>query len=146
MLVDIDWTPPRKTLTGFGWAGLFMLPAIGALIWWRGGFLFWSFPDSAQTVFFVLLGLGVFGALCSLLEPRGNLPLYWLLLAVGIPIAFVLNFVIFGLLFYGMITPLGLFFHLIGRDALQRKLDPEAETYWQDHEAPRDVSRYFKQF
>ena len=57
----------------------------------------------------------------------------------------MLSFVLLGLLFYGVLTPIGLFFRLIGRDALQRRIEPERETYWQPHEQAK-VRRYFKQF
>jgi hypothetical protein len=41
---------------------------------------------------------------------------------------------------------LGLIFRLIGRDALCRKFDPEAPTYWLPHRQTKKVERYFQQF
>ena len=49
-------------------------------------------------------------------------------------------------LFYGVFTPIGLFFRLIGRDPLHRRFQPEADTYWVARRPATDVRRYFRQF
>jgi hypothetical protein len=37
-------------------------------------------------------------------------------------------------------------FKIIGRDAMHRKFDPSAETYWIKRRPPESVKRYFRQF
>ena len=58
--------------------------------------------------------------------------------------AFVLGWIntrlILGLFFYLILTPVGLFMRLIGRDALHRKFDPKANTYWVKRE-PMEFKR-----
>ena len=49
-------------------------------------------------------------------------------------------------MFYGLFTPIGLVFRLIGRDPLQRARRPGSESYWTPKPAPADLRRYFKQF
>lgn len=55
---------------------------------------------------------------------------------------------------WGLLTP---FFYIVfgfgrlvlmitGRDPLQRKLDPQATSYWSDHPGSETTSRYQKQF
>ena len=151
-LVEIKWRPEPRFLGQFGAVALVMFGLVGGMIWWRGGFLFWTFPDAAPTVaktlFAVGMACGLEAGLAVLMGLRRlpvNQVVYWVLTAVGFPIGFVLSFVLLGLLFFAVLTPIGLFFRLIGRDALQRRLEPEAETYWQPHEKAQ-VSRYFKQF
>jgi hypothetical protein len=129
-----------------------MFGLVGGMIWWRGGFLFWKFPDAAPTVATWLFAVGMvcgleagLAVLMGLRRLPVNQLVYWVLTAVGFPIGFVLSFVLLGLLFFAVLTPIGLFFRLIGRDALQRRLEPERETYWQPHEKAQ-VARYFKQF
>ena len=38
--------------------------------------------------------------------------------------------------FYGVLTPLGALYRLIGRDVLQLKPDPGRESYWAPRDAP----------
>jgi hypothetical protein len=51
-----------------------------------------------------------------------------------------------GVLFFGLITPVALFFKLVGRDAMNRSFEPEADSYWVPARAARDRESYFKQF
>ena len=48
------------------------------------------------------------------------------------------------ILFYAMFVPLGLFFRLIGRDALARRR-PDRSTHWLPKPTPSDVRSYFRQ-
>jgi len=74
-------------------------------------------------------------------------PIYYLWMAIAIAIGFVMTRVILTLFFFLVLAPVGLVFRLIGRDALHRKLDREAESYWIDKEYPiADRSRYEKFF
>lgn len=66
-------------------------------------------------------------------------------------LAFVLGTIVTGILltlfFFLVITPVALFFKLIGRDALHREIDREAESYWIAKEyAIPDRSRFEKFF
>jgi multisubunit Na+/H+ antiporter MnhG subunit len=58
--------------------------------------------------------------------------------------AFVLGWIntrlILGIFFYLVLTPVGLFMRLIGRDALHRKFDRKATTYWVKRE-PAEFKR-----
>jgi len=48
--------------------------------------------------------------------------------------------------FFLVIAPIAIFFRLIGRDALDRRLDPNATSYWTPLEQDTQPSRYFRQF
>ena len=74
------------------------------------------------------------------------MPIYVGLTVLAYPIGFVLSYLIMGFLFFVMITPLGLFFRLVGRDPLERAFDPEATTYWADPRPRRAKGSYFRQF
>ncbi len=50
------------------------------------------------------------------------------------------------ILFYLIFTPVGLIVRLIGRDALQRRFDGQAKTYWSPLEIDIPAKRYFRQF
>jgi hypothetical protein len=49
-------------------------------------------------------------------------------------------------MFYGMVTPVALFFRLIGRDTLSRRHRPEIKTYWVPKRQVSDLSSYFRPF
>ncbi len=68
----------------------------------------------------------------------------WLLLTA--PVAWVVSAVLLAIVFYGVVTPLGLFFRLIGREELDRRFRTGQDTYWREKPATNDTSRYLKQF
>jgi hypothetical protein len=51
-----------------------------------------------------------------------------------------------GTLFYLLITPVGIFFKITGRDTMKRSFEPEAASYWIPVERQRSRESYFKQF
>ena len=63
-------------------------------------------------------------------------------------ISFDVNLVgpVITLVFFGLFAPVGLIFRLIRRDALHRKFEPEAPTYWVPRPKITDPKRYFRQF
>jgi hypothetical protein len=63
-----------------------------------------------------------------------------------LPVSWAVLLARVGLVFYGVFTPLGVFFRLIGRDALMLKPSPEKPTYWVDRPTAASVRRYFWQF
>ena len=68
----------------------------------------------------------------------------WSLAAV--PIGWAISHLAMMLAYYVVITPLGLIMKLFGYDPMKRRYDPQAPTYWLEHEPSSDRSRYFRQF
>ena len=66
--------------------------------------------------------------------------------ALAFPIGWTVSLIMLAILYYGLFTPIGLVFRLIGRDALQRSRRPGLETYWTPKPTTTDPRRYFKQF
>ncbi len=50
------------------------------------------------------------------------------------------------LLYYGLFTPVALIFRIMGRDALDRRFEPDAATYWTKRKPVTDRKQYFRQF
>jgi hypothetical protein len=48
--------------------------------------------------------------------------------------------------YFLLLTPLGLLFRLMGRDALGRKFDSNTNSYWIARRSPEKLDRYFHQF
>lgn len=145
-LIEIDLHPSRETLRQFGWIALVGFSLLGILAWYEMLIFGFGLGGFREPLAFVFWGLAALSTLFSLTFPSGNRPIYLGLTLVALPIGFVLSYLIMGFLFYGLITPLGLFFKLTGRDSLHRKFDPEAESYWFAARADRPREHYFKQF
>ena len=62
------------------------------------------------------------------------------------PIGWTISHLVLGIVFYLVITPIGLIMMLVGRDPMQRKLEPQAATYWQPRQQVTDIKQYFRQF
>ena len=55
---------------------------------------------------------------------------------LGIVLGKVVSPVVLGVLYYGVITPLGLLMRATGKDPLRRKTDRAAQSYWIPREPP----------
>jgi hypothetical protein len=146
-LVAVNWKPDARQLR---WFGLFCVLGFGGLGTWiflrQHVFGFELSTVAATRTAYALWSLGTVCGLTGLVAPTALRPLYVVLTALALPIGFVVSHVLMALIYYGLITPIGLYFRLRGRDPLKRKLDPQATSYWDAREPVRDRARYFRQF
>ena len=61
------------------------------------------------------------------------------------PIGWIIAHVLLAVIYYCVLTPIGLILRATGRDPMQRSFDRGASTYWHPHRADEGVSRYFRQ-
>jgi hypothetical protein len=144
--VKLDLCPHPRTLRQFGLIGLVAFAALAALARWRVGLFRPLSPESARWTMYVLAVLAAYSGLFAAVLPRGLRPLYVLLTIVTYPIGIVAFHVVMAIVFYLVIAPVGLLFKIIGRDALHRRFEPAAPTYWIRRRQPADAKRYFRQF
>ena len=146
MKLNLD--PDRRVLRQFAWASLCLFPAVAGFLAWRHDL------PGAWVVTLVGIGvlvavvelvlvdrLGTSGVLLEKLIPRA---LYQILSVVAFPIGFVISHVLMAAIFFLVMTPIGVCFRLVNRDALGRKLEPSRTSYWRDRGPARDPSSYFK--
>ena len=57
-------------------------------------------------------------------------------LKLGLLLGKIVSPIALGILFYGVVTPIGLVMRLTGKDPLRLKLDPGAASYWIPREPP----------
>jgi hypothetical protein len=69
-------------------------------------------------------------ALIVLLRPGLLAPLNRQWTKLGVLLAKVVSPVALGLLFYGVIAPIGIVMRLVGKDPLRLKLDRATDSYW----------------
>jgi hypothetical protein len=136
-LIEIDWNPGRRQLRVFG------LSAMAASVVLAGVFvLVWGLA-----IVWAIAALAVGGAilLCSLVSPRVARLIYVALSAVGLPIGFVVSFILLAAFYFLLLTPIALVFRLIGRDSLHRRFDRGSDSYWVPRKPTASLDRYFHQ-
>lgn len=145
-LIHINLRPPPDTLRQFGLIGLIGFSLLAGLAYFQW-LLFAYLPDTAvNPTVYVLIGLALYSGFFAFIAPLGLKPLYVLLTLITFPIGFVMSYLTMIIIFYGVLTPVGIVFKLIGRDTMNRRFDPSATTYWIKRKPPASVKRYFRQF
>jgi hypothetical protein len=137
MLVRIEWKPRPKTLEQFSqWAMFFLGMVLCPLEVYRGharaALALW-----AAAVVIRLVGLG---------RPGWLRPIFVGLTLLSWPIGVVVSYSTLAVIYYLIFTPVALVFRLIGRDALQRRFEPESKSYWETYQPNRGLARYLRQF
>ncbi len=146
-MIAPNWNPDRRQLRSFGIASVVAFGALGIWAFFRQSVF--GLPLSEPVALRVAIGLGAVAAtsgVLALAAPSGLRPLYRALTAISLPIGWVVSHTVVALLFFGMLTPIGLLFRLVGRDPLNRGRDPARRTYWEPRVATDDVKRYYRQF
>jgi hypothetical protein len=93
------------------------------------------------------VGVACVFAVAATLQPNLLQPLNRLWFWFGMVLHKVVNPLVMGLLFFVTVTPIALIFRLIGKDPLNRKPDPNCESYWierdPDELAPESMKNQF---
>jgi hypothetical protein len=139
---ETNWKPGIPELRAFGRSLLIGFPIIASvfLLFFR-----WKSGSWAEWPLW-LAGIGAAAGALFWLVPQIAKPAYFLWYLVACTIGLVVSNIIIMIVFYGVVTPIGLLLRLFGRDAMQRKFEPKATTYWLDAEKASDPQQYFRQF
>jgi uncharacterized membrane protein YccC len=89
-------------------------------------------------------GLGV--GLLLLALPQIARPVYVVWYFAACCVGTVVGNVALGIVFYVLVTGVGLFMRALGRRLVRKTFDKRATTYWQDAEQVDDPNRYYRQF
>jgi hypothetical protein len=133
---EINSNPSGRVLRQFGCLCLVFLAALGAHQYRRGRH---GLGLALATVGLLLGGAG-------LARPA---TLRWLFVGwmkLAFPLNWAVSELVLGIMFYGILTPLGLVFRLMGRDPLGRKAAPGCASFWVRKAPSADVRRYFRQY
>ena len=145
-MIEINLRPDVRTLRQFGFIAVVGFAFLAVIAWTEVLVFSFGLGEARSTVVGGFAAVGAFALLASLVYPKANLALYLGLTVIAYPIGFVLSYVIMGTLFFVLITPMGLAMRLIGRDPMERRMLPAAESYWVKARAQRPNESYFKQF
>jgi hypothetical protein len=124
-------TPQLPSNRSFGWTFTVVFILAGLFGLWR------SSPTLAWM--FVLAALF---ALITVTRAQWLAPLNRAWMRFGALLNSIVSPVVLGLIYFGVFTPAALIMRVIGRDAMCRRFDPAARSYWvkRDPAGPSDDS------
>ena len=99
---------------------------IGVILLIIAGFLFWKEKESFQ----ILLTFGVTLCILGIAIPFILKPIYWVWMIFATIFGWIMTRVILSLLFYVIITPIGLIPRFFGNQFLELQWDKSKESYW----------------
>ena len=107
------------------------------------GFLFWKEKESFQ----IILTVGTILFVLGILVPAILKPIYWTWMIFATILGWMMTRVILSLLFYIIITPIGLILRFFGKQFLELRWDNSKESYW-NYRVNEDLKNenYEKQF
>ena len=99
---------------------------VGMILIMISGFLFWKEKESFQiflTIGFILCGLGI-------VFPILLKPVYWIWMIFATILGWFMTRLILSMLFYGVISPIGIILRLFKKQFIELKWDRKNVTYW----------------
>jgi hypothetical protein len=137
-MIQINKNPSPRELRQFAgiWFPLFCA-MVGLILFRRLNY---------HTAAFIVWGIGAALALIGVAAPAIIRPVFIGMMYASFPIGWVMTHLLLGIMYYGVITPIGLIMRLAGRDSMTRRFDPAAATYWIPREQITSNERYFRQY
>ena len=137
-VVEINTDPTGRQLNQFGFIWMGFVAFFGVI-----AFLKFHNPSLARGLWVAAVVVPMVGWVF----PRF---MRWVFLGMSylaFPIGFVVSHVVLAVVYYLVLTPIGLLTRLFGYDSMKRRFDPEAKSYWVERSAEGvDPKRYFRQF
>tara|TARA_B100000945_G_C20360084_1_gene586698 strand:- start:126 stop:539 length:414 start_codon:yes stop_codon:yes gene_type:complete len=116
---------------------------IGILLLIIAGMLSWKEKDSFQ----ILLIIGAILCLFSVVIPIILKPIYWIWMIFATILGWVMTRLILTILFYIIITPIGLILRLFGKQFLELRWNRNDKSYWKYRSQNLiEKEKYKKQF
>jgi hypothetical protein len=137
-VVQINTNPTRRQLNQFGFIWLGFLVFFGAIAHFKFGS-----PQVGRWLWLSAVAVPVVG---------WAVPAFMRLVFLGMsylawPIGFVVSHVVLAVVYYLVLTPIGLLTRLFRYDSMKKSFDPEAESYWIERPVEGfDPKGYFRQF
>ncbi len=128
-------SPDNRQLRRFGWTVGVILAVIGI----------WPAVIHEEGVRWWALVPGVLLTVLGAVAPRLLVGIHDVWLKLGHGLCWVNTRIIMGILFYGLITPVGLLMRVLGHDPMHRRFSPDLDTYRVVRE-PRPAAHLNHQF
>lgn len=111
----------KKELREFGFTIGGILLLLGAVAVWRG---------KASAAYLISFG-AAFAILGAVLPPALK-PLQKIWMSLAAIIGFFMSRLALSIIFYGVVTPIGILLKLSGKDILDEKIEKDKPSYWHD--------------
>lgn len=125
MATKHDDAPPLPSDRSFGITFTVVFAAIAAWLGWK------SLPGAG-----IVASLSILFAAIALSRPLLLRPLNRGWMAFGAVLHRVVSPLVLGLIYFGMFAPIAAAMRLRGRDAMRRRADPDAKSYWIRRDPP----------
>ena len=135
--MDVPWKVDQKRLRQFAVLWIMFFLGLALRFSWLSSPIS---PAVAISILAILIGVA------GWFRPNIIRPIYVAWMIAVFPIGWTVSRLTLAILFHGVITPLGLFFRLMGRDALDLNRKPEVNSYWVSKEISNDPRRYLEQY
>lgn len=135
-LIRLNRHPSRRQLAVFGIAWFAFCALVSARLWRHG----------AHSSAIILAALGTVIPLVGIVVPATLRWLYVGLSYATYPIGFVISHVVLTIVYFGVVTPIGLVVGLCGYDPLERKFEREKRSYWKIRRDRPTPQSYFRQY
>ncbi len=137
-VVQINTDPTRRQLNQFGFIWMGFVTFFGTVAFFK-----FHNPSLARGLWVAAVVVPMVGWIF----PRF---MRWVFLGMSylaFPIGFVVSHVVLAVVYYLVLTPIGLLTRVFGYDSMKRRFDPETKSYWVERPASAaEAKRYFRQF
>ncbi len=136
-LIQIDHNPSHRQLNVFGVSWLVFFGVVGGIVLKSGGS--------------VLVATVIWGLAGAVPVIGWTVPAFMRIVYIGMayaafPIGFIVSYLIMVIVYYLVLTPMGLVMRLFGYDPMNRHFDESTETYWSPRKQDDRLNTYFRQF
>ena len=136
-MIDLNLNPSKQELRTFSLCALAFLAFVGWIVFRRRPARAVGVVDRRGRRSSGGLGFAVPASYAAALRR---------LMVINYPIGWVVTHVVMAIIFYLVVTRLGVIMRLTGRDPMERAFDRTAKTYWKPRRTDPDSARYFRQY
>lgn len=126
-------TPKQLRSFGLLVGGIFAVVSLWPVLWHGETLRIWA------------IMVAVILAVPAVVLPKSLKPIYRAWMTIGDVLGWINTRIILGVVFYGVVTPIGVYRRWRGQDSMRRGWDPEAESYRVLRES-RDATHMQRQF
>ena len=139
---EVNWNPDRSGRRAFAKSIAIGMPVVALTLGALGWFRMHTWP--AWTWW--LAGIGFTAGVVLWLIPQIARPFYVVWNGLGCGIGFVVSNTAVTAVYLFVVTPIGFFLRVFGRDPLHLRCERERDSYWEDAEKTGDAAGYFRQY
>lgn len=140
---EVHWNPDLTERRKFARSLIIGFPCVAGLLilaaWLKTGH--WKLEPALE-----IGGVGLAIGLLLLALPGIARPFYVIWYGIACAIGMVVGNILLAVVFYILITGVGLAMRAAGRCSIRKTVDKQAKTYWKDAKPATDPQSYYRQF